>query len=565
MKITQDKDKLEITGVRFYGDIYQKVMGCPDRKILKNGRFLCLNSFSNVEYLLQTFPEALWEGEADILKHQYYAQKKQEQLLLDSKDADFGNNDYPDVFKTRPFAHQLQAFEVSKDAEAYGLFFEQGCGKTKVTIDNATYLFTNGKIDAMVIIAPNGVHKNWITDELPTHCNIPYAAFCWEGNLNKKNQELLDTVNKSPDLKIYSFNIECFAGIKQPELLLKIMSANRCLMVVDESQTIKNPSALRTKFISGKAGRLAKYKRILSGTPITKGTEDIYSQFQFLDPKIIGIASFYAFKARYCRMGGYLNKMIIGYNRIDELQEKIKTYTMRVLKKECLDLPEKIYQKEPFSLTADQIRIYQEIRDEGIAYCQNRVEPVTFDNVLSRMMKLQQISSGYIMNVDEKLVEIVAPEHNPRLNKLKDILSNIDGKVIIWTTYTQDIEYIMKILKHEAVRYDGKMDRDQKELSKNNFKNDPNIKYFVANLQAADRGLTLTEATTAIYYNNSYDLELRLQSEDRCHRIGTTQNVLYIDLEAQKTLDKKIIRTLRSKKKIADMVLQDPENLFMEN
>lgn len=610
MKIIQPTESsyLEIIDAKFFGETFQKCSGAPDLKKFKNGRFLFSPSFSNLDHFLEVFPEAQWIGEAEKIRDKFFTQKSNEREMLDGKDKEIEIRDYPEVFKTKPFDHQLKAFELSKDAKNYGLFFEQGCGKTKVTIDTSTYLSLLHLIEAHVIIAPNGVHKNWITDELPTHCNIEYDYFCWDGKFNKAQKANFERVFNSKKLKIFAFNVECFVSEKQQQLLIRILKAFKTMLSIDESQTIKNPSAVRTKFIL-KIGELAAFRRILSGTPITKGIEDIYSQFKFLDANIIGLNSFFAFKAKYCQMGGYLQKQIIGYKGIEEIQEKIKTYTTRVLKKDCLDLPDKIYQKEPFALTEDQMRMYNEVKDEGMSYLlqvkekqkifdkvslelkmllsgndyfdgdkeaeikrleqlkfENQPEQVTFESVLSRMKKLQQISSGFLMNIElGEFVEIVKPENNPRLLKLKEILSKIDGKVIIWTIFTADIKYMMAMLGNKAVRYDGKMTREDREASKLRFKTDPEAKYFVANLQAAARGITLTEATTAIYYNNSYDLELRLQSEDRCHRIGTTQNVLYIDLEASKTIDKKIIRALRSKKKVADMALQDPYSLFMEN
>jgi len=565
----REKDCLEVIGVKFYGEMYQKLVASPDRKRFKDGRFIFLNSTSNLEYFLNTFNYAQWCEGAEKFVQEYHDFKKQEKFQLAAKDAPLVLKDYPEIFKTKPLDHQLKCFEISKDAPFYGLFFEQGCGKTKVVIDNVVYLFLKNKINSLIIIAPNGVHKNWITEELPKHCKLDYDAFCWNGEWTKESLKKLEEVSKSPKLRIFSFNIEAFVGEKQQALLRKLISNNQCLLALDESQTIKNQTAKRTKFLVDKVSKLVKWKRIMTGTPVTKGVQDIYTQLKFLSEDIIGISSYYAFKAKYCQMGGFQMKQIIGYKAIDELQEKIQTHTMRVLKKDCLDLPDKIYQKEPFDMTSEQLRIYNEIRDEGIAFVKNAKangEPITLENVLVRMKKLQQIALGYMLNIEEKeLVEIVPMDKNPRLLKLKDLLEKINGKVIIWTIYTQDIVYISRMLGKEAVRYDGKIGQEEKEANKIAFKTNPAIKYMIANTAAMARGHTLTEAETSIYYSNSFDLELRLQSEDRNHRQGTKNNVLYIDLEANKTMDKKIIKALRSKKKVADMVLQDPDSLFLEN
>jgi SNF2 family DNA or RNA helicase len=564
----KEPDHLEVLGVKFYGEMYSKLVASPDRKRFKDSRFIFLNSNSNVDYFLKTFPHAQWEDGGDLAKKEFEEFKKREEFQLAAKDMPIILKDYPEIFKTKPLQHQLKCFEISKDAPFYGLFFEQGCGKTKVVIDNVVYLAKKNQIDSLVIVAPNGVHKNWIAEELPKHCKLEYDAFCWSGDWTKDNVENLKNVMKSNKLKIFSFNIECFVGEKQKAMLLDIIKNNKCLLALDESQTIKNQTAKRTKFFVDKVSKLVKWKRILTGTPVTKGVQDLYTQLKFLSEDIIGISSFYAFKNKYCQMGGFQMKQIIGYRSIDELQVKIQTHTMRVLKKDCLDLPDKLYQKEPFDMTADQLRIYNEIRDEGMAFIKQlkaNDEPLTLDNVLTRLKKLQQVAQGYILNIDDKeVVELVSFDKNPRLLKLKELLEKINGKVIIWTIYTQDTIYLQRLLGNEAVRYDGKINDVEKEANKKLFKSDPKIKYLIANTAAMARGHTLTEAETSIYYCNSFDLELRLQSEDRNHRQGTKNNVLYIDLQANKTMDKKIINALRSKKKVADMVLQDPDNLFME-
>lgn len=559
---------LEVIGVKFYGEMYQKLVAAPDRKRFKDGRFIFLNSNSNIEYFLNTFPYSQWEEGAETAKEEFQDFKKREEFQLAAKETPIKIKNYPEVFKTTPLQHQLKCFEISKDAPFYGLFFEQGCGKTKVVIDNAVYLFQKNKIDSLVVIAPNGVHKNWMLEELPKHCKLDYEIFCWSGDWTKESINKLEKVNKSPNLKVFCFNIECFVGEKQQKMLLDIVSKHQCLLALDESQTIKNQTAKRTKFLVDKVSKLVKWKRIMTGTPVTKGVQDLYTQLKFLSEDIIGISSFYAFKNKYCQMGGFQMKQIIGYKSIDELQVKIQTHTMRVLKKDCLDLPDKLYQKEPFDMTVEQLRIYNEIRDEGIAFIKNAKandEPITLDNVLTRMKKLQQVAQGYILNVEEKeVVELVTVDKNPRILKLMELLEKIQGKVIIWTIYTQDTIYLQKVLGKSAVRYDGKINEAEKELNKKLFKTDHKIRYLLANTAAMARGHTLTEAETSIYYCNSFDLELRLQSEDRNHRQGTKNNVLYIDLQANKTLDRKIINALRSKKKVADMVLQDPDNLFME-
>ncbi len=566
IKITKarEKDMFEITGEPFYGALFNKLIACPDRKRFVNGRFIFLNSFSNIEYIDGQFRTAEWEeGECTTRLYDFYYAREQETINIINKEKDITHSDF--TFKTKPFAHQLKAFEISKDLIEYGLLFEQGCGKTKVALDTADYLYSKGKIKALIIVAPNGVHKNWITDEIPVHLNCEYSTFTWVGKTNKKSREEFDAVSESNFLKIYSFNIDCFVSKDRQVLLYELLSRHNCLLVIDESQKIKNHSAKRTKFLI-KMGLLAKYRRICTGTPVTRGVEDIYSQFMFLNPNIIGISSYYAFKTKYCIMGGYEMKQITGYKRIEELQDKISSHSMRRLKKDCLDLPDKIYQKEYYDMTETQMSLYNSVKNKGMLLLTKDInDAIIYKEVMTKLTKMQQIASGYVIDTEQKnIITLVEPKNNPKLNKLKDLLTNIEGKVIIWTKYVADVNLIMKALGNEAVRYDGQISSEEKETNKNLFKTSKHVKYFVANLQSGSTGLTLTEASTNIYYSNSYNLEDRLQSEDRTHRIGTKNNVLYIDLICNKTNDNKIIRMLRSKKKISDMVLKDPESFFME-
>lgn len=560
------KNTFEITGVKFYGEIYNKAVQFPDYKRFYNGRFLFKNSFSNIEYLIETFPEAKWTGETAIRKLEYLEFKESEKKLKESKTIEVYETDFK--FKTDPFKHQTKAFCVSKDLPEYGYLFEQGCGKTKVVLDNSAYLFDKKLIDCLIIIAPNGVHRNWISDEIPKHlpCECDFAF--WKSGMKTKDKENWDNIKYSEKLKVYTFNVECFVSDKAKEELEFLLKSFKCLLCVDESQKIKNPSAKRTKFIVKVSGH-AKYRRICTGTPITQGVHDIYTQLKFLNPDIIGISSFYAFRARYCVMGGFEMKQIVGYRNIKDLQEKIKNYTMRVLKKDCLDLPEKIYQRVPFDITKKQRDLYNSIKKEGIGLIQRENfedKEILLEHAVTRYIKMQQISSGFMINTEDKSIfEIVPFKKNPKLLKLKELLAKIKGKVIIWSRFTQDINLILKLVGEKGVRYDGQVSDDQREINKNKFQNNQGVEYFIGNPQVGSNGLTLVEAETVIYYSNSYDLELRLQSEDRCHRIGTVNNVNYIDLEANKTIDKKIIRCLRNKKKVSDMILNDPVSAFLED
>ena len=564
------KDYIQLTGVRFYGETYQKVNSCPDSKKFKDGSFYFLNSFANMKYFIEAFPEAVWEGDAETRKREYLEFIKKEVEIGKAKEIEIISSDFH--FKTKPYAHQLKAFEISKDLKSYALLFEQGCGKTKVALDNADYLFRKKRIKALIVIAPNGVHRNWINEEVPIHLNCENKSFVWDcSKFNEKMEDkFLELVADKEDvLKIFSFNIEAFVSFKTRKALNTIISFHECLVVIDESHKIKNPSAKRTKFLISLSDRMT-YKRILTGTPIGNGVHDIYSQFKFLDEKIIGLSSFYAFKSKYCMMGGYEGRQIVGYRDIQDLQEKIKNNSMRVLKSECLDLPERIWQKTFFDLTTEQLTLYKEVKNESIALFNmikgnEERDPIIIENAMTKVTKMRQIASGYFYDTQNKeCIEIVPFDKNPKLLRLKELSEEIIGKIIIWTVFTKDIELILKLFGNQAVRYDGKVSQDDREINKIAFQQDENIRFFVANISAGSEGLTLNSASNVIYYNNDYSLLKRSQSEARNHRIGSKQTVVYNDLIGNKTLDNKIIKCLRNKQGIADMILQDPINFFME-
>ena len=449
---------------------------------------------------------------------------------------------------------------MARDKKSFALLMEQGTGKTKVIIDNASYLYSKGEITSLVVIAPNGVHRNWLR-EVKTHM-LEWClneSFYYSSNMTKKRIAEFDEVYTAGNcLKIFTFNVEAFTSPKAIYYMNKILLANKVMLVVDESSRIKRPGAKRTKIIT-KFSKQADYKRIMTGTPVTKGAEDVYSQFRFLDPQILGYDSFYSFKAQYCIMGGFENRQVVSYQNIDELTRNIEGHSFRVLKKDCLDLPDKIYQRHYVEMTPKQKQLYQNLKKSFVAELEGQT--VEAPEAITRLLRLQQILCGWFPS--EQGVEKIE-EKNPRIEALKEILSDIDSKVIIWARFKADLRAIERALGDLAVSYHGDVTTDAREVAVDRFQNDPKIKYFIGQPQSGGIGLTLTAADYAIYYSNSFDLEQRMQSEDRCHRIGTKNNVTYIDIETRGSVDTKIIKALRAKKNIADIITKDPISIFME-
>ena len=468
-------------------------------------------------------------------------------------------------FKTKPYAHQLEALEKSWAASTYALFMEMGTGKSKVLVDNIAMLYDRGAIKGALIVAPKGVYKNWDAIEFPTHLpdHIECTKVLWEPTATKKKQAELDTLfDDKGDLKILIMNVEAFSTSKGLDFARSFLNifVGRALIGIDESTTIKNPTAKRTKNIL-KIGDLAKYRRILTGSPVTKSPLDLYSQCEFLDPYHLGHASYYSFRARYANMvkrnfGGRSVQLVTSYRRLDELADILDKFSYRVLKEDCLDLPEKVFTKRLVELTPEQDKAYKQMKQMALAMLDNG-EVMTTVNVMTQLMRLHQITCGHFKADDGTTTAL----KNNRMDALLQLLEETDGKVIIWANYREDIKNIVAALKKaygdaSTVEYHGGVDSTlrQEHIAQFQQKNGP-TRYFVGNAQTGGYGITLTAANTVIYYSNSYDLEKRLQSEDRAHRIGQTGSVTYVDLIAEKTIDERIVKALRSKINIANEIM----------
>lgn len=541
------------------GNSIQALSSLPGFKKWVGRELLFAPTGANINHLHKHWPDAKWEEDAQPVLDKYIQSLKEADQTHKQKNNDFVDpNDFS--FKTKPYDHQRKAFYLSRDKESFALLMEQGTGKTKVIIDNAAYLYGRDEISALIVIAPNGVHRNWLSKEIPAHmpdwCDYK-SVYYYSGISAKDTAKFNDIISAQDCLKIFAFNCEAFVSKKAVSFMEKIILSNKVMLVVDESSRIKTPGAKRTKVIT-KFSKDVKYKRIMTGTPVTKGPEDVYSQFKFLDPYILGYDSYYSFRARYCVMGGFENRQIVSYNNIDELTQAIEGHSFRVLKKDCLDLPEKIYQRHPVELSKKQRKLYDQLRKNFVTELEG--EHLSAPEAITRLLRLQQIICGWFPTEDGG-TEI--DEKNTRLSALIDLLPDIQCKVIIWARFKRDIKAIGAALGKKAVSYYGEVSNDDREVAVDRFQNDPNVRYFIGQPQSGGIGLTLTAAECAIYYSNSFDLETRMQSEDRCHRIGTKNNVTYIDFESPKTIDTKIINALREKKNLADTITKDPASLFM--
>lgn len=467
---------------------------------------------------------------------------------------------YP--YRYKPFLHQAAYLERFWEEKSVALFADMGTGKSFMLINNAALLYDKGKIDSMLVVAPKGVYRNWYTSELPKHLpdHVPRSIACWSPTPRKAEKAEMDAMMNSMDtMRILIMNIEAFSTEKGSAFAKLFLRVTKCFMAIDESTTIKTHTAKRTKSIVH-VGKEARYRRIATGSPVTKSPLDLYAQCEFLGPDCLNASSYYAFQARYAvlierKLATHTFKQIVGYRRLDELQEKLNDFAFRVTKEECLDLPDKIYTRRDVELTKEQQTYYDQMKLMALAVVNGDL--MSTNNALTQIMRLHQIVCGHIKLDDGRQVDIP----NNRITELMAALEETSGKVIIWANYRKDIENIKLALQKEygmtsvATYFGDTVAEDRQEIV-TKFQ-DPNseLRFFVGNPRTGGYGLTLTAADVVIYYSNSFDLEVRLQSEDRAHRIGQTKNVTYIDLIAKDTVDEHIVKALRNKINIASEVL----------
>ncbi|GEM_PF-866299 len=519
--------------------------------------------------------------------------------------------------KREPFEHQLDRWRRTRDKKAWGTLWEQGTGKSCKTIMEAAWNYTRGEIDAMLVLAPNGVHRNWITDEIPTHWpdELGRPGVCWMRSKSletKWHQQELNACLNHEGFAVLAMSYDALDTDDKPvkpgvrsevcrggkswakEFLLR----RKVLIVADESSRIKGYGTRRT-VLSCKAALLARLRRICNGTPVSTGPFDIYTQICFLDPVIgnrdklqsnfwisKGITSYEGFKTQFgVWETGYVWRKnpktgadekkpfpkLVGFKNLELLNKWLDEITDRITKEDAgLNLPEKLYKTLRFDLSGAQRKVYEALKEESIAFLDSG-ELITTPLMLTKMLRLQQVCQGYVAVDDpegEPIIDIGS--ENPRLDLLMEVCEDTPHKAIIWTRFRRDVDLIMARLKdmdRVAVRYDGETDDDERRANVVAFQKG-DAQFFVSNPAAGGEGLTLlgdqsegaAEALackTVIYYANGYNLHHRLQSEDRAHRIGQRWPVQYIDIVASDTVDDQVTANLKNKFNVAQQITGD--------
>jgi SNF2 family DNA or RNA helicase len=490
-------------------------------------------------------------------------------------------------FKTASYKHQLASLERGWNLPGYGLLMEMGCGKSKVAIDNICLLRENQGLQRVLLIAPKGVVSNWPNKELPTHMPDRHhneaIIHLWKGGHSETEKSALRVLTApGEELRIFCINIEAVvASTKAGIFVQKFIAQGNCMLIVDESSTCKNPQALRTKkmFAFRKA---CKWRRILTGTPVTKSPLDLWSQFEILEEAALGFRSFFAFRREYAitegkDFGGRRVDVVVGHRNTDELSKRVSKHASVVRKEDALDLPPKVYETREVELTSVQRRLYSDLRDFATAEIEAG-RYTTATEVITQLLRLHQIVCGHVVDENGKSSEI--PSN--RLDVLVELLEEVQDRTIVWCSYRRDIDNVVSRLTKEGykvVRYDGntsEKDRveaiyrfqgsavdmvDGKVVGERVCPDSERADVFVGTPHAGGYGITLTAARAVVYFSNTYDLEKRLQSEDRAHRIGQTRSVLYVDLISKGTVDEKISDVLRKKENLANLIMDGPARI----
>ena len=474
-------------------------------------------------------------------------------------------------YKTMPYQHQKDALMHSFNKHNYAYFMEMGCGKSKVLLDNMAWLRLQKKIDTAIIVAPKGVYRNWELTEIPKHFldEVEHEVFTWRANPNKtQKDDLVRATKDRSKFRILLINVEGFATPKVKKYTEAFIKDSNFLLAVDESTTIKNHQAKRTKALIN-LGKQASYKRILTGSPVTRSPMDLFSQCLFMSQDLLGFDSYWSFQGRYAvtrrqKMGAHSFNQVIGYRNLDELAQRLKAFSFRVTKENVLkDVPPKIYTTRYVNLSTEQLSHYQSMKKHALTVVDD--ELVSATEVMTQLIKLQQLLCGFIVTNDGKTIEV----KNNRINCMLDAIEEMSGKVIIWARFRHDIVAITNALRKKyghasTVNYYGDTSEKDRQDAILGIENDPSVRFFVANPQTGGRGLTLVKATNVIYYSNDFDLEKRIQSEDRNHRSGQKNQVVYVDLIAKGTIDEYIVKVLQNKIVLAGKALNEEAKKWLQ-
>lgn len=447
--------------------------------------------------------------------------------------------------------------------KGFGLLFEMGCGKTLTAIAIAGAGYQMGKVERLLIVAPTSVVAVW-PKELQEYAKFKYTC---KTLLGEKKQRLkqIDDLIKFPfkALKVAVINYE---STWRPEILEKLKEFDADMVIADESQRIKTYDAAQSKAMH-ELGDQARYKLILSGTPVQTAAIDIWSQYRFLDKTVFG-DNFFKFRGRYAIMGGYGNKKIVGYKDLEGLIKKEHSIAFRVTKDEALDLPEQTFETRKIQFNQKEKNLYERIKKDSYAELDGGGH-ITATTVLTRLLRLQQLAGGFLVQDDAQKPQLVS---RAKLDALADIIEDYvigsGKKLVIFARFIAEVKAIMELagkvlpkeLKQVAIYGDIKKE-DRGDIVKQ-FQEDPKTVLFIGQIDTAGTGITLTAADTCVYYSKNFNYATYSQSLSRIHRIGQRNCCTYIDLEIEGTIDELISKALSRKEDMAKTVVDNWRDFF---
>ena len=493
-------------------------------------------------------------------------------------------------FKTQPFDHQRTALEMAMERDAFGYLMDQGTGKTWTAINDMGYQWRKNRIGTVIVACPNSIKEQW-AEQIAQHMpeDIQTNVGIWVSQPNAEQKRAMQTwvhnfEDDDPGLHFMIVNVEALGMPRCEDFLSEIAQSSACAMIIDESTRIKNRMAKRTK-AAMRVRKLCAQARIMSGTPVIKSPMDAYAQFAFLDPAILGFKNFWTFRGRYAIMGGYKGKQVVSFKHTDELARSIKTASFRVTKDECLDLPPKMYSRRDVGMSGDQKREYERMRNEFLAMlsvpcepcggtgyiyqpsynetvncptCEGTATAVSVTIALTQMLRLQQITSGFITDGPEVLHWFT--EKPPKIMEVMDIIEDGgDQSFIHWSNFRPEIARLTEELAFRGLPYveiHGGISEDDRKHARILFQSG-DVAHMVANQAAGGIGLDLWQASIANYLSNSFKTEDRIQSEDRCHRIGSEihDSVSFNDVVVPGTVDVHILRVIRNNRNLSDAIM----------
>ncbi|MGN1130976.1 MAG: DEAD/DEAH box helicase [Ruminococcus sp.] len=480
--------------------------------------------------------------------------------------------------KVNLFEHQLRAYNMAMvhfgvmkccnenpfiTNKGFGLLFEMGCGKTLTAIAITGTLYQQNKIKRVLIVAPTSVCSVW-PKEYDEYADYPHIVKTLLGTKSQRLRQL-NELRDFPIRSALQVAVINYESVWRDELYQKIEEFAPDLIIADESQRIKTHDAQQSKAMH-LLGDKAKFKLILSGTPVQNNALDLFSQFRFLDPTVFG-TNYYAFKNRYCVMGGFKQKKVVAYRDLDQLIKKEVSVSLRVTKEEALDLPEQTFENRYIELSPKERKIYNEIKKESTTELENG-ESITATTVLTKLLRLQQLTGGFLVTDEsDKPVQVSDGKLKALEDIIEDYVISADKKLVVFCRFRSEIDVITKMLEYKKLKFGfgciyGDIKLEERGAIVKDFQENPETKVFVAQIDTAGLGITLTAADTCVYYSVNFNYAAYSQSLARIHRIGQRNTCTYIHLVVEKTVDELILKALKNKEDLAHTIVDDWRKYF---